>query len=139
MPNKNSAAKNTSNINKIRGLTWLALFTSTSTIICCALPIMLVSLGMGATVASMISSLPFLVSLSLHKALVFGFSALMLLLAAWVLYRPNRSCPVDPALNELCGNTQHWNRRLYWLSVILWCIGFFAAFLALPITKWLEG
>lgn len=122
-----------------RGLTWLALFTSTGTIICCALPILLVSLGMGATLASMVSSLPFLITLSLHKPLVFGLSAVMLMFVAWVLYRPNRSCPIEPELGEICDKTQIWNKRLYWLSVILWCIGFFAAFLALPIKIWLEG
>jgi len=122
-----------------RGLTWLALFTSTGTIICCALPILLVSLGMGATLATMVSSLPFLITLSLHKPLVFGLSAVMLIFVAWVLYRPNRSCPVEPVLGEICNKTQIWNKRLYWLSVILWCIGFFSAFLALPIKIWLEG
>ena len=45
---------------------WLILFASTSTLLCCALPILLVSLGLGAVVVSMASSLPFLVTLSQH-------------------------------------------------------------------------
>jgi hypothetical protein len=31
------------------GVTWLTLFASTGILVCCALPIMLVTLGMGAT------------------------------------------------------------------------------------------
>ncbi len=139
MSNKNSATSKTDKKYSSRGLTWLALFTSTGTIICCALPIMLVSLGMGATVASMVNTLPFLVTLSLHKPLVFGLSALMLILVAWVLYRRNQSCPTEPELREICAKTHLWNRRLYCLSVILWCIGFFSAFLALPIKIWFDG
>jgi hypothetical protein len=79
-------------------LTWLALFASTGTLICCALPIALVSLGLGATAAAISSRLPFLVSLPLHKNWVFGGSVLLLFLAAWVLYRPGRTCPADPKL-----------------------------------------
>jgi len=121
------------------GLTWLALFTTTGTLVCCALPITLVTLGMGATVASLVSNVPFLVTLSEHKVWVFAISAVMLGLSAWVMYRPGRSCPADPELGALCNRTQVWNRRIYWFSVILWCIGFFAAFLALPLQIWLEG
>ncbi len=124
---------------KETGLTWLALFTTTGTLVCCAIPITLVTFGMGATVASMVSNFPFLVALSQHKALVFGISGLMLALAAYMMYRPGRSCPVDPKLGALCNKTQVWNRRVVWFSVVLWIIGFFAAFLALPLQIWFEG
>jgi len=41
------------------GLVAFTLFTSTGTLVCCALPIMLVSIaGMGAFVASMTSTFP---------------------------------------------------------------------------------
>ncbi|PCJ51173.1 MAG: hypothetical protein COA74_01365 [Gammaproteobacteria bacterium] len=120
-------------------MTLLVLFTTTGTLVCCAIPIALVTLGMGATVASMVSNFPFLVTLSEHKSLVFGISGGLLLLSAWMMYRPGRSCPVDPELGIFCNKTQLWNRRLVWFSVVLWCIGFFAAFLALPLQIWLEG
>jgi hypothetical protein len=120
-------------------LTWLALFVSTGTLICCALPIALVSLGLGATAAAMSTSLPFLVSLSLHKIWVFGGSALLLVLAAWALYRSGRTCPADPELAALCERTLAWNRRVFWGAMVLWGIGFFAAYLALPIRIWMDG
>ncbi|GMQ88900.1 MAG: hypothetical protein BMS9Abin09_0341 [Gammaproteobacteria bacterium] len=113
--------------------TWLTLFASTGTLICCALPIIFVSLGFGATVAALTSSFPLLITLSLHKAWVFAFSGAMLALSGWLMYRPGRTCPTDPELGQLCNTTQTWNRRLYWSSVVIWCIGFFAAFLALPL------
>jgi hypothetical protein len=63
----------------------------------------------------------------------------LLALAAWLIYRPNNSCPVDPKLAMQCAKTQVWNRRIYWFSVTLWLIGFFAAFVALPLQIWLDG
>lgn len=120
------------------GATWLTLFASTGTLVCCALPIILVTLGMGASVAALTSSIPFLITLSQHKVWVFFGSAIMLALSGWLMYRPGRACPVDPELGALCDQTQVWNRRIYWTSVVLWCVGFFAAFLALPLRIWLD-
>lgn len=119
------------------GVTWLALFTTTGTLICCALPIALVTLGLGATVAALTSSFPFLVALSEHKAWVFAGSGALLGLSGWLLYRPGRSCPADPELGGLCNRAQVWNRRIYRASVAIWGVGFAAAYLALPIRIWL--
>ena len=120
------------------GVTWLTLFASTGTLVCCALPIMLVTLGMGATVAAMTSSFPFLITLSLHKGWVFAISGLLLALTGWLVYRPGRACPANPELNRLCNKAHRWNRRIYITSVLIWSIGFFAAFLALPLRIWLD-
>ncbi|MCZ6657668.1 MAG: hypothetical protein O7C67_10255 [Gammaproteobacteria bacterium] len=119
-------------------MTWLALFTTMGTLVCCALPITLVALGMGATMASLASNVPFLVTLSQHKILVFAISGGLLALSGWLLYRAGRACPTDPELAALCNKTQKWNRRIYGSSVGLWGIGFFAAFLALPLQIWFE-
>ncbi len=123
---------------KQTGLSWLTLFASGGTLICCALPIILVTLGLGATVAAFTSSFPLLVTIAQHKAWVFAGSGTMLLLSGWLMYRPGRACPADPALGRLCDQTQVWNRRIYWSSLTLWGIGFFAAYLALPLRIWLD-
>lgn len=112
---------------------WLPLFTSAGTLVCCALPVLLVSLGMGTVVASMAANVPFLITLSLYKAWVFAFSGLLLLISGWFLYRPGRSCPVDPELANLCESAHKWNLRLYWGSVVVWLVGFFFAFVAVYI------
>ena len=118
---------------KQTGLSWLTLFASGGTLICCALPIILVTLGLGATVAAFTSSFPLLVTIAQHKAWVFAGSGAMLLVSGWLMYRPGRACPADPELGRLCDQTQVWNRRIYWSSVTLWGIGFIAAYLALPL------
>ena len=118
---------------KQTGLSWLTLFASGGTLICCALPIILVTLGLGATVAAFTSSFPLLVTIAQHKAWVFAGSGALLLVSGWLMYRAGRACPADPELGRLCDQTQVWNRRIYWSSVTLWGSGFFAAYLALPL------
>ncbi len=119
-------------------ISFFTLFTSSGTLICCALPIILVTLGMGASVAAMTSSFPFLIVLSQNKEWVFLISGLMLLLSAWLSYRPGQTCPSDAELARLCLLSRLWNRRILWASVIIWGIGFFAAFLALPLRMALD-
>ena len=120
---------NTENLSP-RKWGWLILLTSTGTLLCCALPIILVSVGLGAVVASMASNLPFLITLSMHKGWVFLGSGTLLVLGAWALFRAGRICPTDPELARLCNSAHTWNYRLYWVSFSIWCTGFFFAYIA---------
>ena len=120
-----------------RYLSWLALFASTGTLICCALPIVFVALGFGAAVAALSSNFSFLVTVSLHKAWVFAASGGLLALSGWFIFRPGRSCRPDTELGELCENTTHGNQRIFWVSLAIWAVGFFAGYLALPLRIWL--
>lgn len=113
----------------------LALFTSGGTLVCCALPVTLVTLGFGSAVVGLTGAFPWLITLSQYKGWVFAVSAGLLVLAGWVMLRRERACPVDPGLGRLCATLDTWNRRLYWTSVSIWIIGFFAAYLLLPVTR----
>ncbi len=123
---------------KDSSVTIFTLFTTTGTLVCCAIPIIFVTLGLGATVAAMTSAFPFLIVLSQHKIWVFAFSGLMLVISGWLMYRPGRACPADQALGEACSTAHKWNKRVYWSSVILWGIGFTAAYVLLPVRIWLD-
>jgi len=124
---------------KQTGLSWLTLFVSSGTLICCALPILLVTLGFGATVAALTSNFPLLITVAQHKVWVFVGSGTLLLISGWLMYRARRVCPADPKLGRLCDQTQVWNRRIYWSSVTFWGIGFSAAYLTLPLQTWLDS
>ncbi len=109
----------------------LSLFSSFSTLICCALPALFVTLGMGATLASVVGAVPQLIWLSERKPLVFGFSGAMLLIAGGAQWRSRQmACPADPKLAEACRETKNWSLPVYIVSVVLWCIGAFFAFVA---------
>lgn len=114
---------------------WLTLFVTSSTLLCCALPVLMVSLGFGAAVASLNYNVPGLLFLAEHKLWTLSLSALLLLLLAWMIWRPNQTCPADPALAALCQKTKRWNKWIFWISVSIWCIGFFFSYLLLPIRQ----
>src|ERR1700728_1235444 len=59
-------------------LNYFSLFSSFSTLLCCALPSVLVLLGMGTTVASLLSAAPWLVSLSRHKIWTFSLAGVLI-------------------------------------------------------------
>jgi hypothetical protein len=112
-----------------RSSTWLSLVASTGTLICCALPILLVSAGLGAAVASATFHFPFLVTLSEHPALLFGGSAGLLAFTAWLIFLRPYQCPLDQVLAMKCQQARVWNHRIWWLSVGVWLIGFSAGFI----------
>ncbi len=116
-------------------LRWLTLFITSGTLLCCALPILLVSLGFGAVVASLNYNIPGLLFLAEHKMWTLGLSAMLLLFLAWVIWRPNQFCPTEPQLAATCQSAKRWNKRIFWLSVVIWCIGFFASVLLLPLRQ----
>ena len=125
----NTSMKADTEIKKPRHWGWLVLFTSTSTLLCCALPILLVSLGMGSVVAAMASNVPWLITLSQYKIWIFAASFIILCIAGWALYRAGRACPADPVLAEQCASAHKWNTRFYWFAVVIWAIGFFSAYI----------
>lgn len=111
-------------------IAFLTLFTSASTLVCCAIPALLVSIGMGAALVGMISSFPQLVWLSENKVIVFGLGAFMLLLAGYMQRKEqNEPCPIDPDLAEACKHTRKWSKRIYICSVMIYLVGAFFAFL----------
>ena len=112
-------------------LNLLSLFTSGSTLICCALPATLVAIGSVATLTSLISHFPQLIWISEHKPDVFGLAGAMLLLAGWMQWRARLlPCPADAQLAALCMQTRRQSLWIYWVSVVIFLIGSFFAFLA---------
>lgn len=121
------------------GITLITLFLSLGTLVCCVLPILFVSLGFGMAIATLITHFPVLITLSHHKVWVFVVSAILLLITAWLLWRSERSCPSDPKLAALCNRIQTWNKRIFWVAVIIWTTGFMVTYILLPLWIWIEG
>ena len=96
---------------------YFSLFASTSTLICCALPAVFVTLGAGATFASLISAAPFLITLSQYKISITLFALVMIVVAGIVNYRTARlPCPLDPELGRACMQTRQRSQNLYFVS-----------------------
>jgi len=99
---------------------FFSLFASTSTLICCALPALFVSLGAGASFASLIGVFPFLIVLSQYKVAISLFALAMIVLAGIVNYRTARMpCPADPELGRACLTTRKRSQKIYNISVAI--------------------
>lgn len=119
-------------------LGWLTLFATSGTLLCCALPVVMVSLGLGATFASLTYNIPGLVFLAENKLWTLTLSALLLLCLAWVIWRPNQVCPAEPELAAVCRKAKRLNQWILGCSVGIWCVGFFFGYLLLPLRQSLE-
>jgi len=119
------------NLVKTKHLSYLSLFTSGGTLICCALPALLVGLGAGAVMASLVSSVPQIVWFSEHKLGVFIFAGIMLSISGFLQWKARSlPCPSDKALAEMCNKTRVNSLRVYYFSVTVFLIGGFMAFAA---------
>jgi hypothetical protein len=118
-------------IKQARAANILSLFTSGSTLICCALPATLVAIGSAATLASLVSAFPQLVWISEHKLLVFVLAGAMLLAAGLLQWNArNAPCPADPQLAAVCAKARKQASIIYWASVSIFGVGVFFAFIA---------
>lgn len=109
----------------------LSLFASGSTLVCCALPALLVALGAGAALSSLVSAVPQLVWLSQHKAEVFSTAGAMLAFAGLMQWRARTlPCPTDPALAAACTRTRKMSLWIYCVSLAIYLTGGFFAFVA---------
>lgn len=113
-----------------RGLaTSFSLVAGLSTLTCCALPALFISLGLGASLASLVSSLPWLIVLSEHKSIVFSVAVFSLAVAAWLQWRArNQACPVGKTQARYCAVFRRFSWSILGLSAIAISTGAYFAF-----------
>jgi hypothetical protein len=117
-------------------LSYFSLFTSAGTLLCCALPSMLVLLGLGASVASLLSFMPWLVTLSKHKTWTFAVAGSLILLSFVNVYYVaprvrNQSCSADDPAT--CERASKLSKAVLWFAACLYVIGFLVAYLLGPL------
>lgn len=124
-------------------LGYVSLFTSVGTLLCCALPSLLVLIGLGATVASVVSTAPWLISLSGHKNWTFTIAGLLIAANFVYVFRiapklqaAGQNCPVDQP--STCGTASRMSRGILWTSAGIYLVGFFSAYLLGPILRFID-
>jgi len=123
-------------------LSYFSLFTSLGTLLCCALPSLLVLAGLGASVASTLSSLPWLVTLSRHKQWTFAVSGSLIALSFLNMYyfsprlKAQSCAPGDPSA---CEAASKFSKVLLWVSAAIYFVGIFSAYLLGPILTRLDN
>jgi hypothetical protein len=115
-----------------------SLFTSVSTLLCCALPSLLVAVGMGAVVAGLVSDFPALIWLSKYKEWTFLGAGILIGFNFWLFYerKNDQVCKIDEYGNETpCDTAARWSKVILWVSFGLYILGLFSAYLLLPLQQ----
>jgi hypothetical protein len=118
---------------------YLALFTSTGTLLCCALPSALAALAGGSAVISLVSTFPWLVPLSQNKEWIFLGAGLMIVLSGLLVYRPKGKVACSITGGEGCAVAGRFTRVTFWLSASIYAVGVFFAYGLLPLMQLVEG
>ena len=112
----------------------LSLFTSLGTLVCCALPALLVTLGLGTSLASLIGFFPWITLISEFKLTIFVVSGSLISLAFFFQWHTKYlPCPADPKKAKLCQNLKKISWILLSFSLVFYLVGFFFAFIAVNI------
>ena len=121
-------SKNTQIIKSNKIVNYLALFTSTGTIFCCALPALLVSIGAGASLSSLISIFPQLIILSIYKIPIFIGAFIMLIISGMMQYQSrSMPCTADKKQAYACMQARKVSMIIYVASVGIFIVGLFFA------------
>lgn len=105
------------------------LLASTTTLLCCVLPAVMVSLGAGAALVGLVSAVPQLVWLSENKLLLFVTAGMLLAVSGALLWRARRlPCPVDPVAARSCTRLRRMSAILYFVSLGAYALGMLFAF-----------
>src|ERR1700688_1445708 len=132
----------TSPVKRSALLSYFSLFTSLSTLLCCALPSLLVLFGLGASVASALSFMPWLVTLSRHKQWTFSVSGILIAVSFVNTYyfaprlRPAECSPDDPSG---CEDASRVSKVILWVSAAVYAVGVFVAYVLGPILTRLDN
>ena len=108
----------------------LSLFASSSTLVCCALPALLISIGAGAVMVGLTTAIPGIIWPSAHKGPLFVASGIVPFTAASLQWQQRHApCPLYPVKAAACMRLRRINRWTMGLSVMVYLTGLFFAFL----------
>ena len=115
------------------GVAFGTLLASTTTLLCCVLPAVMVSVGAGAALVGLVSAFPQLVWLSEHKLLLFIVAGVLLVGSGAMLWHARRlPCPIDPVAARSCTRLRRMSAVLFFVSLFAYVIGALFAFV-LPV------
>ena len=109
---------------------FFSLFGSVSTLFCCALPVTLVSLGMGASFASLTAQFPQISWILEYKKTLFIVTAVLLVLSYFFIRRSRKlSCDTLGDTNVLCEKIKPKTEWIFWIAVVIYAIGLFFSYI----------
>ena len=106
---------------------YFSLFTSTSTLMCCALPSLLVALGAGGVLASVFARYPQIGFIAEYSSVVFTIAG-VLIVTNVVIFFKKRNEPCDIQKKIACTKAKKVQKYMLVASVIIYLIALFAKY-----------
>lgn len=120
-------------------VSFFALFGSTSTLLCCALPAALAAVAGGAAVGTMLSAFPWLIPLSQNKTWIFLGAGVLIVLNAILVFRPKGKVACSITGGKGCEVAGAFQKFMLWTAIAIYSVGAFVAYALVPILRLFES
>lgn len=120
-------------------VSFLALFTSTGTLLCCALPAGLAALAGGAAISAYASAFPWIIPLSKHKGWIFLIAGILITINGIFILRPQGKLACAVTGGKGCETATSFSKSLFWISGVIYMVGAFMTYSIVPLLEFLEG
>jgi len=117
---------------------FFTLFTSTGTLLCCALPATLAAIAGGGAVTSLISTLPWLIPLSRNKIWIFLIAGLLLIVSSVFTFRPQGKLACSISGGRGCEVASGFSKVMLYISMAIYLTGLFFAYFLTPLLRWMD-
>ena len=119
-------------------MSFLSLFGSSATLLCCALPATLSIVAGGAAVGSLISVFPWLIPLSRYHNWLFLIAGILLFVNGVFVLSPKGKVACSITGGKGCEVAGSFSKWMFGFSIVLYGIGVFFAYAYVPIAKFLN-
>lgn len=119
-------------------ISFLSVFTSSSTLICCALPALVAAIAGGTAVSSLVSTFPWLVPLSKYKLWIFLIAWILIVISGFLTFKPIQT-QCDPNKGQTgCDTTSRFSRVTFFVSLGILSFATFFSYALTPILRWID-
>ena len=123
---------------KQKTVSFLALFTSTGTLLCCALPAALAALAGGAAISAYLSTFPWVIPLAQYKGWIFLVAGVLIGLNGILTFRPQGKLACAITGGQGCEIAGKFSKVMFWIAVSIYGIGVFMTYGIVPLLRLLD-
>ena len=124
---------------KERVINFLALFGSTGTLLCCALPAALTAVAGGAAISAYVSAFPWVIPLSRHKGWIFLIAGALIAFNGVLTFRPRGQLACAITGGKGCEVAGTFSKSMFWIAAAIYAVGAFMTYGIVPLLEFLEG
>lgn len=119
-------------------VSFIALFSSTGTLLCCALPALLAAIAGGAAISAYVAVFPWLIPLSRHKGWIFLVAGVLITINGIFTLRPKGRMACAITGSQGCEVAGTFTKTIFWIALIIYLIGAFMTYGIVPVLEFLE-